>query len=278
MNELIAAVLGLVQGLTEFIPVSSSAHLVLIPELFHWEPAGMAFDTVLHLGTLLALVAFFGRDILDLFAAFGASLKDILTGKNWRQAVSASAERRLAWLVLLGTLPAVVIGVSFKSALERLFEAPLSAAAFLMVTGVMIWYVGSRKNEDITGLESSVSPRVAILVGLAQAFAMLPGISRSGATISAGLFLGLGRETAPRFSFLLAIPAIAGAAVLQAKDLHQLAGEAWLPLLIGGVVAAVSGYLAIFLVFRSLQSHKFKYFACYCWLLGIFMLGRILWT
>lgn len=278
MNELIAAVLGLVQGLTEFIPVSSSAHLVLIPELFHWEPAGMAFDTVLHLGTLLALLAFFGRDILDLFAAFGASLKDILTGKNWRQAVSASAERRLAWLVLLGTLPAVVIGVSFKSALERLFEAPLSAAAFLMVTGVMIWYVGSRKNEDITDLERSVSPRVAVLVGLAQAFAMLPGISRSGATISAGLFLGLDRETAPRFSFLLAIPAIAGAAVLQAKDLQQLAGEAWLPLLIGGIVAAVSGYLAILLVFRSLQSHKFKYFACYCWLLGIFMMGRILWT
>ena len=250
MNEIIAAVLGLVQGLTEFVPVSSSAHLVLVPELFRWEPAGMAFDTALHLGTLLALLAFFRRDIAVLLAAFYDSLKEIMTGKNWRQALSATAERRLAWLVLLGTLPAVVIGVSFKSTLERLFETPLAAASFLLITGIMIWYVGSRKHKDIVGRQVSVSPRVAFFVD---------------------------RETAPRFSFLLAIPAIAGAALLQLKDLHQLANEAWLPLLIGGAVAAVSGYLAILLVFRSLQSHKFKYFAYYCWLIGIFMMGRILW-
>jgi len=277
LNESIAAVLGLVQGLTEFIPVSSSAHLVLIPELFRWEPAGMAFDTALHFGTLLALLAFFGRDIAVLLAAFYDSLKEIMTGKKWRQALSASAERRLAWLVLLGTLPAAVIGMSFKSTLERLFETPLAAAAFLLITGIMIWYVGSRKYEGSADRQVPVSPQIAFFVGLAQAFAMLPGISRSGATISAGLFLGLDRETAPRFSFLLAIPAIAGATLLQLKDLHQLANEAWLPLLIGGIVAAVSGYLAILLVFRSLQSHKFKYFACYCWLIGLFMLGRIMW-
>ncbi len=259
MNIVQAFVLGIVQGITEFIPISSSGHLVLVPWLLNWPEPGLAFDTIVHWGTLLAVLAVFWRDLVALARAWARSLVE----RNLEP-----TEARLAWLIIVGTLPAALMGFLWEDFFESLFRSPGWVAALLLVTGAILAFserLGRRQLSmgDLSWLDS-------VLIGLAQGLAIAPGISRSGATIAVGLLRGVRREAAARYSFLLATPIIFGAGLLQLVELFQAgAGGAQLPpLVVGFLVAAVSGYLCIRFLLAYLQRGRLYVFAAYCWLAG----------
>jgi undecaprenyl-diphosphatase len=255
-----AALLGLLQGATEFIPVSSSGHLVLVPWLLGWAPPGLLFDSMVHWGTLAALVACFWPELREVAVGWLRGL--------WRREVRAP-EARLGWYLILGTVPGAVLGALLEDFFERLFASPGAAAGLLLVTGTFLALAewrgqGERAMREVNALD-------ALLVGLAQAAAIAPGISRSGATIAAGMARGLRRAAAARFSFLLSIPIIFGAGVLQLAGLPGLADAAHqVPLMaIGFTTAALSGYAVIRFLLRYLQSRSLYPFALYCWALGL---------
>ncbi|MEP7357253.1 MAG: undecaprenyl-diphosphate phosphatase [Anaerolineales bacterium] len=277
MTIIQAIILGLVQGLTEFIPVSSSAHLIIVPWLFGWtNPAltSLPFDVALHLGTLLAVLAYFAADWVRLIRAGIASLVERRIGRD--------PDRRLAWLLVIGSIPGAVIGALAESKIEALFHqpgVPVSTAAMIALA-VMLALLGAalmaaeRLARHVRAL-NQVTLRDAILIGLSQALAIFPGVSRSGATITAGLGLGLTRETAARFSFLLSAPIIAGAG---AKSLYEIykgmqsgaIASADLGLFpIGFIAAAVSGYLCIRFLLAYLRSHSTSVFVYYRWALAV---------
>ncbi|MCD6552694.1 MAG: undecaprenyl-diphosphatase UppP [Anaerolineae bacterium] len=264
MNPFQALILGLVQGATEFIPVSSSGHLVLVPWLLHWPEPGLAFDTTVHWGTLLAVVAVFWRDLWRLAVAWLRSLRSRSLGE---------AEARIAWWIILGTVPGAVLGLILKDPLESLFSAPLKVAILLLVTATILALserLGRRTRDldEMTWVD-------ALLIGVGQAVAIMPGLSRSGTTIASGLLRGLKRETAARFSFLLSTPIILGAGLPQLWEVAQ-AGDlsTRLPiLLLGFVAAALSGYLCIRFLLSYLQRHKLYVFAAYCAVAGVICLG-----
>lgn len=260
MNLLQALILGVLQGATEFLPVSSSGHLVLAPWLLGWPAPGLAFDTVVHWGTAVAVIAYFWRDWIALIRAALRSLRD-------RSLTDANA--RLAWCIVLGTVPAAVLGYLLEDFFEEMFARPVAAAAFLLVTAAILAVSErcSRRERDLDAL----TWLDALLIGLGQAVAILPGISRSGATIAAGLGRGLKREPAARFSFLLATPIILGAGALQTADLAQagdLAAQA--PALVVGFLAAgLVGLGCIYFLLRHLQKHRLYPFAIYCAAAGV---------
>jgi undecaprenyl-diphosphatase len=260
VNLLHAFFLGILQGATEFLPVSSSGHLVLVPWLLGWESPGLAFGVVVHWGTALAIVVYFWR---DWFALIQAALRSLY------QRSLADPDARLFWLVVLGTIPAVPIGWKLEDFFEMLFARPVAAASFLLVTAVFLAAserLGRRERDldALTWLD-------ALIIGLAQALAIFPGISRSGATIAAGLARGLRRESAARFSFLLATPIILGAGLLELVDLAQV-GEltAQVPALIVGFLSAgVVGFGCIHFLLRYLRRRRLYPFAVYCAVAGV---------
>jgi len=259
MSLLQALTLGLLQGATEFVPISSSAHLVLVPWLLGWPEPSLAFDTTVHWGTLMAVLAYFRHDWVRLLRAWWRSI--IGRGKQ-------EPEARLVWLILLGTVPAALAGLLFQDFFEALFGAPAWVASLLLVTGLMMFV-----SERVSGGQrpaGQLAPLDALLIGLAQALAIAPGISRSGATISAGLLRGLRREEAARFSFLLATPIILGAGLLPLMDLlaSGVFPSALAPLLAGFVSAALSGYLCISFLLSYLRRRNLWPFALYCWIAG----------
>lgn len=267
MSALQAFLLGVLQGLTEFIPVSSSGHLVLVPWLLGWPASGLTFDAVLHLGTLIAVVAFFWSDLVTLLMAGLRTL-----GKR----AIETPEERLAWLMLLSAIPAALLGFFLDDLFERLFETPLIVAGFLLVTGVLL-FASERLGRRIKPL-SQLGWRDALTVGVAQGLAIVPGLSRSGATISAGLVRGLERDAAARFSFLMSVPIIGGAAAYQmlkavsaGVTTDQLANLA-----VGFLAALVSGYLAIRFVLGYVRTHSLRGFAIYCWGAGALFLALAL--
>lgn len=266
MSILEAIVLGIVQGLTEFIPVSSSAHLVLVPWWLGWDPPPLAFDTVLHLGTLLAVLAYFWRDWWDLAQA----VLDKLRGRG------DEAKWRLAIAIVIGTIPAAVIGYLFEGYFEAMFGQPALVAAMLLVTGFILIFAEAWKRGGLPLANIRISDATAI--GFAQAVAIIPGISRSGATIAAGLLRGLDRPAAARYSFLLSAPIIFGAGVFQLKNLAEGGIDAigLTPLLIGFVVAAISGFLAVRFLMRFVQTRSLYLFAGYVWVFGLLSLLRAL--
>lgn len=258
MEPLRALLLGIVQGATEFIPVSSSAHLVLVPWLAGWPEPGLLFDTVVHWGTLMGVLAYFRRQVWELIVAWVSSiLKRRIDGPD----------ARLAWLIVLGTVPAAIMGALWSDFFSDLFDSPTKVAWLLLLTGAMMTLsekVGSH-SRDI----SSLSVADALVVGLAQGCAIAPGISRSGFTIAAGLFHGLRRETVARYSFLLSIPIILGAGASQIVDLSQASlAQQWPSLVLGFCGAALSGFMCIVFLLSYLRSHRLYIFAAYCWLLG----------
>ncbi|MFN2484271.1 MAG: undecaprenyl-diphosphate phosphatase [Candidatus Limnocylindria bacterium] len=259
-----ALLIGLLQGLTEFIPVSSSAHLELVPWILAWQPnrliGTLAFDVFLHLGTALALLAYFARDWVRLARAFVASLVERRIGDD--------PQRRLAWLLAIATLPAAASGFALQGPIEELFHGAgtatrLAIAGFLVV-GALVLVAADRWGTRRRDLGSLRWPE-AILVGLAQGLALLPGISRSGSTISAGLALGLRREAAARFSFLLATPISLGAGLYGSRRLvaGDLSGAEWLAAGAGFVAAALAGMLAIAFLLSWLRRRSVAPFAVY---------------
>jgi len=255
VNLFQALFLGFLQGATEFLPVSSSGHLVLVPWLLGWDSPGLVFDAVVHWGTALAVVVYFWRDWISIAQAVFRSLLDRSL---------ADSQVRLAWFIVLGTIPAALLGYLLEDFFEAMFGRPAAAAGFLLVTAAILTIserLGRRERDldTLTWLD-------ALLVGLAQALAILPGISRSGSTIAAGLVRGLRREAAARFSFLLATPIIIGAGLLKVLALAQAGGlAAQAPTLaVGFVVAGAVGLGCIYFLMRYLQRRSLYPFAVYC--------------
>ncbi|MEN6554332.1 MAG: undecaprenyl-diphosphatase UppP [Methanobacterium sp.] len=264
-----AIILGIVQGLTEFLPVSSSAHLVLVPPLINVNYANpsqaVAFDTLLHLGTLLAVIAYFWKDIIHIITGFVSSILDIFRGK-FRTGLREDPSKRLVWLLVIGTIPAALTGILLNKQFEALFNNYAAVGFFLIITGVLLWAAERVK----TGHKEikEVSFKNALSIGIFQAFAIAPGISRSGSTIAAGLFSGLERELAARYSFLLAIPTIAGAALVQVKDIGTGLEANTAALVSGFLAALIVGFLAIKLLLKLIKERTLMIFAYYCWIVG----------
>lgn len=259
MNILEAILLGIIQGLTEFIPVSSSGHLILAHELFNFDGGGLAFDVALHGGTLMALLIFFRNDIVRLAKAFFVS----------------GPETRLARLLAVATIPAVVSGLLLEDYAEDTFRSTILVAVNLIFVAILMIFAErhlSRVKEP-TKLKD-VSPKQAIVVGLAQACAVIPGFSRSGSTITAGIFMGVDRIAATRFSFLLGIPIISGAllaTVFSGEGLDQIQQQP--TVFLAGVIAAlVSGLFAIKFLLKYLSKHSLRVFAYYRIALGLLVL------
>jgi undecaprenyl-diphosphatase len=261
-----AIILGIVQGLTEPLPVSSSAHLVIIPALipgFH-QPS-VTFDVLLHLGTLLAVVFFLRHEIGELFASLmpGNSQRDPVPGTDTGK---KAANRRMVLWLMIATLLTGVIGILFKDRIERLFESVETTACMLFITGILLFLSDRVKTNERRKEEMNLTD--GIVLGLVQAVALIPGISRSGSTIAFGIFRGLERKTSARFSFLLSIPAIGGAVVLKSADLLRL-GAGDLPVLGAGfIAAAVTGFLSLKLLFAIIDKTGLAPFAYYCWFVG----------
>jgi undecaprenyl-diphosphatase len=270
-----AIILGVVQGLTEFLPVSSTGHLVLVKHLMGvtspTEGAGVLWEVVLHLGTVLAVIVVLRREVWMVLAGFSRGLAAWRTGLL--QAVRRERGFALALLVLLGSIPALLVGMGFQGFVESLFGRPYVAAGALLVTGTFLFVTRYARE---TRRDGRVGWLDALLIGLAQAVAICPGISRSGATISAGLFRGVDRAQAARFSFLLLIPAMAGAAALEMRNLSEVPTEALAPLLVGGAVSAVVGLLAFVALIRVVKAGKLHYFSYYCWALGLLAMTWLL--
>ncbi len=258
MEIVSAVILGIVQGLTEFLPVSSTAHLVLVPWLFGWDDPllnSLSFDVALHLGTLIAVLIYFRRDWLQLLGALFTSIS--------KRRVETPYER-LIWLLIIATIPAGVLGALFEHKVESAFRGPLLIASALAAVAVlMLLAEGAARKMRGRPLEEMTLGR-AIVIGCAQAVALVPGVSRSGATITAGIWTGYDRESAARFSFLLSTPVIAGACVLKLRHLFAgLTGGEEKAIAFGVAASAISGYLAIAFLIGYLKRRPLNLFAYY---------------
>lgn len=253
-------VLALVQGLTEFLPISSSAHLILVPYLTDWADQGLAFDVAVHIGTLTAVVAYFRHEIKNMFVAWLASLG----GRH-------SEESKLAWAVLIGTIPVGLAGLIFKDVISESLRTPLVIAATTIIFGLLLGYAycsGKRQRD-----EYSITLKDVIVIGCAQAIALIPGTSRSGITITAGLFLGLTASASARFSFLLSIPVIVLAGGMETIEYVSVAGIGDVnDLIIGALISAVSAYLCIHYFLKLLDRIGMTPFVIYRLVLGITLL------
>ena len=254
-----ALVMGLVQGLTEFLPVSSSGHLVIVPYLFGWDDAfinSLAFSVMLHMGTLVALLVYFREDWLRLVPAGFATIRD--------RSFHDDPDRRLAWLLVAATIPAALAGFLLNDLIETQFRQ-VGLVALMLVVGAVILWLADHLGARTKGIKDVTFP-LAIGLGAAQALALVPGISRSGISISAARFAGLDREAAARFSFLMATPVTLGAGIFEARKL--LAGEAGvqveiLPLVVGMIAALVAGLAAIHFMLRYLRTRSLDIFVWY---------------
>ncbi len=251
LSKLEAFILGIVQGLTEFLPISSTGHLYLGRHMFNLQEAGLTLDTMLHIGTLVAVFVFYKHEFI---------------------AILKNPFGKLTWLLVVGTIPAVVVGFAFKDYFDAISKTGVTIGWEFLLTGCFLWFAeniqqGRKKMNDITYGD-------ALFIGAFQAAAIFPAISRSGFTIAAALIRKLDRETAAYFSFLLSTPAIVGAIVLQMFDLFEGKGEqiSISALLIGILSSAIFGYIAVKWMIHFLKNHSLKIFAIYVWILGIFIL------
>jgi undecaprenyl-diphosphatase len=232
-----AIILGVVQGLTEVLPISSSAHLVLFPWLWDWHYQGLSFDVALHLGTASAFLVYFWKDWLGLF----------------------KRDTYLLWCIVLATIPAALAGAMFEKQAETVFRSPLIIMLMLAVFAIVLWWADSRGKKEKTLAQMDI--KTAFTIGLAQVLALIPGVSRSGITITAGLYRGLSREAAARFSFLLAAPIVIAAAILKLPKLQS--ADLTLPFWLGIFFSSASGLLAIRFLLRFVQKASFRIFVLY---------------
>ena len=260
MNNLETIFLGIVQGLTEFLPVSSSGHLVIFEKLLGLKEPEILLDASLHLGTLIAVCFYFRNDLVKMVTELWSF---VLPGSRKQDGAKPNAQ--LAMMVILGSVPTAIIGLIFKDPIEEAFGSMFTVGIMLLLTGMIVGITRLIPKSRNTAMR--VGPLVALAVGTAQGLAIMPGISRSGSTIVCALLLGLDRELAGRFSFLLAIPAILGAVILQvdAEAIHRLGA---VPLILGLVSSGVIGFLALKVLMGIVKKGHFYYFAPYCWGVG----------
>ena len=267
MNIFQTILLGIIQGLTEFLPISSSGHLVIFQNLLGFKEPELLLDTALHLGTLLAVCIYFRSDLANML--MGTWEFVFRSGTSTAQGKKHRSHAALTWWVLVGTVPTGLIGIFFRHPLENLFGSVSLVAVMLLITGAVVGVTKFLPGRAGKGRPLGYLSSLAI--GTAQGLAIIPGISRSGTTIACGLSLGLEREMAGRFSFLLSIPAILGAVVLQLKD-GNLTGVGLFPLLCGFVSSALVGLLALKILMGMVRKGHLFYFTPYCWALGLLVL------
>ena len=284
MSPLQATILGLIQGLTEFIPVSSSGHLVLVRELFGWEDMGVAFDTVLHLGTLVAVIIYFWSTWKSLLRTLGLLIAGLFKS-SCRKKIQP-AELFLLAALLVATIPAVIVGYLTRDFIDSTFRNIVWVAIFLVVTGTVFIFMergrryfkhlAEKKQQPRYGLTEfkNLSWGRIVFIGIMQSFALLPGISRSGFTIAGGVFSGLTREAAAKFAFLLSAPIILGAGLVGVYDIYQ---DGWekiglTSLIIGFLVSLVSGYFAVRFMLKFIRGHKLYIFSVYLFVLAVVIL------
>lgn len=251
MSVLESILLGVVQGLGEFLPISSSAHLVIFPWFFDFKTPGLSFDVALHFGTLISLLVYFYQDWIQLTRAFFSSIK--------KKGKCDTIDERMIWYIIFGSVPAALVGLTVEEYAETIFRNPWLVAFNMSFFGILL-YAADRWGKKNKGI-AEMGFWDAMIVGLAQALALVPGTSRSGVTITAGMFRGIDRVSAARFSFLLSTPVVAGAAMLKAKDFFAL-GFSYVNL-IGIAVSAVVGYLAIKYMLHFLKSYSFLVYVIY---------------
>ena len=250
MSYLDAVILGILQGLTEFLPVSSSGHLVLAQEILRVTDPGVSFEVVVHLGTLLSVLVYFRERIYRLIQSL------FVTGMK--------EERRIIGLLIIGTIPAGLAGFLLEDFFEKAFSNPTMTSVMLLITGIILLLTRFIKKD-----EKALKLPSAIFMGIGQALAIFPGISRSGTTIAFGMYAGVKPSTAAEFSFLLAIPIIGGAAVLKSKDLLALESALLGQYIVGAVLAFIMGLLAVYGVLATIKKGKFEYFGYYCFAIGL---------
>jgi undecaprenyl-diphosphatase len=274
MEILSAAILGIIQGFTEFLPVSSSAHLILVPWFFGWEPKGIAFDVSLHVGTAIAVLAFFWSDWIHL-------AREVFAGFREGRPLG-NPDRRLAWFLAIGTVPALVAGLTLEKRVEEQLRSPLIAVFTLVALGMVLLYADKKGRQNRTLAEFNWGD--AIWIGLSQAVALIPGVSRSGITITTAMLRSSDRTSAARFSFLLSTPVIVGAGFLEGwrviravrYPVEGAAAVQWGVLVVGILSAAATGFLCIRFFLRYLQTNTFTAFVIYrCLLAGVVLLYYI---
>jgi undecaprenyl-diphosphatase len=268
MSIIEAVVLGLVQGLTEFIPISSTAHLEIVPVLLGWGDPGAAASAVIQFGTLLAAIIYFARDIIRLIAGF---FRGLFSGR-----LLTDTDSREAWLVIIGTIPIVILGLALKKHIESTFRGLWVITTMVIVVAFLLQmaelYARRRQLREFDQLNVTD----AVAVGLGQCLALIPGSSRSGSTIMTALFRKIDRPTAARYSFLLSIPAVGGAGLLELiHERHHLASLGWTPILVSIVVAFISGYASIWFLLRYLKKHTTYVFIYYRYALGAVMIALL---
>ncbi len=270
MSTLEAIVLGVVQGLTEFLPISSTGHILFVPALAGWPDPGAAFSAVIQLGTMAAVLVYFRTDLWRMAVAFVKSF--VGDHPLWR---SDDSDARIGWYIVLGTIPISIVGIVFADQIET------SVRSLSLVAVVMILFSFVLMAADLKGAQDrdvkQLTLRDGIIIGLFQALALIPGVSRSGSTISGGLFLGLDRESATRYSFLLSVPAVVLSALFELRKIGDGAGASVgvAPTIIATVLAFISGYLAIAFLLRFVRTHNFAVFVVYRVAVGATMLVLI---
>jgi len=260
-----AVVLGVLQGLTEFLPISSSAHIRIVGDLAGWGDPGAAFTAVIQIGTELAVLVYFRHDIARIVSTWTLSL--------FRPALRGDVDARLGWYVIVGTIPIVVLGIAFEDQIQTLARDLRLTATMLVVVGLLLF--AADRYASLTKPLKRLGMRDAVFLGLAQACALIPGVSRSGATISLGLALGYEREAAARYAFLLAIPAVLGSGFYQLPDVAELGSDEVGATAIAAVVAFVVGYATIAWLLRYISTHDFTPFVVYRVALGLTVFGLL---
>ena len=273
MESLQSVMLGIIQGLTEFLPVSSSGHLVLLQNLFGIREPELLFDISLHIGTLIAIFIVFYREIRSILQTLLRLPALIKSPGRLKSLFADNEEIRISALIIIGSIPTAILGILFHKITDQIFGSVWIVGVMLLVTGTLLWFTRQIRIEGRPLIKVRI--RDALMIGLMQGVAIMPGISRSGATISMALFLGMNREVAGRYSFLLSIPAILGALIL---SLNSTIIQTDIPgkiILLGTVTAAIIGYIALKVLLRMVKQGHLYYFAPYCWLLGA---ATLIWS
>jgi len=269
MDIIQAIILGIVQGLAEFLPIASAGQVVLVTHIlgvtFPTESGSLAFNVLLHIGTLTAVVVFFWKEVIQIIKSFISSILDLFRGQ-FTNNLKDDTYKRLSWLLIIGTIPVGISGVLFTKRFEFFYNSVPAVSIFLIINGIILWSAEhvKRGNKKIKG----ISFKNALVIGIFESLALFPGISRSGSSISAGLFSGVDRVCAARFAFLLAIPAITGAIIVEFKDIGALTETNTASIVAAYIAVVIFGFLSIGLLLRIINGTSLRIFSVYCWIVG----------